>query len=93
MTSGWVVLASPPAVSDDPLASALKSVKGTSPGAVLPPEQEDRNEFLTSSSTSMEWSPLGVALSLGPAEPAPGAREEPLDDDTAIRMIIRSALW
>ena len=68
------------------------SVKGTLPGAVLSPEQEDRNKSFTSCSTSMEWSSLGVALSLEPAEPAAEAREDPLDDDNAIRMIIRNAL-
>ena len=57
----------------DTLASALTSFKGMSPVAELTPE----------------LSPWGVALSLEPASPAPGARVEPLDDDTARNIFVK----
>ena len=60
----------------------LLSFKGTSPGAEPSPEHEDWSMLHTSSSTSMEGSPGGKALSMVPAEPAPRARVGLLEDDT-----------
>ena len=71
MSGGLVVLAYTPSVTDRP-ASALTSFKRTSPGVELSPKHEDWSALINSSSTSMEaLSPLGMALSTGPTEPAP----------------------
>ena len=64
--------------------SALASVGGTLPVAELSPEVAAMSKLLETSSTSMlEQSPLGVALTLSTAGPEPGAGADPLDDDTA----------
>ena len=64
--------------------SALAPPGGAPPVAKQTPEVVSWSKLWEPSSTSMlEWSPLGVALSLESATLALGAWKDPLDDDTA----------